>query len=110
MIVAGLLVARKYWPTSWNPALRPPTARLRRIEALSLGPKRQIVLIQCDQTVICLGVHEHGMTVLTTTPVPLTEDPTGNEVPSATAPAVPASLTIAQWLSEHPWWGRRTHE
>jgi len=68
-------------------------ARMQRLDTLPLGPKRQLILVSIDETVVALGLHEHGMTVVYQGPPPTAS--TGAEMAETTAPG-----TIGDWLAQ----------
>lgn len=68
------------------------TRRIRRLDMLPMGPKRAILLVQIDQTVVALAWHEQGVTVIYQSP----DDPQAS--PAAT-PESGKRLTIGEWLS-----------
>ena len=82
---------RRYAPASWKRPLT-PSARARRLETLPLGPKRQLVLVEIDHTIVGIGLHEHGMTVVYQGAAP--PDAMSSETPR------PNSDTIGAWLAE----------
>ncbi len=67
-------------------------ARMQRLDTLPLGPKRQLVLVSIDETVVALGLHEQGITVVYQGPSPAGS--TATEAAKTTAPG-----TIGDWLA-----------
>ncbi len=101
LILGGCAWAlRRYAPNhwaAWNPTRPAVTPRVRRLEVLPLGPKRQLMLVAIDDTVIGLGLHEHGMTVVYQGPA----SPSGSAASTPASPSDSAPTTLGTWMAHH---------